>query len=259
MALRFSGSPPSAFVVSSHTRLPMVRLQKFLADAGVASRRESERLIVNGQVRVNGDVVRVLGTKVDPDRDRVSVDHKEVRVRRKLYVALNKPPGFVCTRRDPEDRQVVSELLPKEWGHLFTVGRLDRESEGLLFLTNDGEFSLHLTHPRYGIRKKYLVRVEGRVEPKDTEVFLRGVRDGEDFLKAERVRIIHSNNSHSTVEVELSQGKNREIRRLFDIIGRPVERLQRIQIGPIRLGQLPVGRWRVLGEAEVKSLLRGPA
>lgn len=234
----------------------MIRLQKFLADAGVASRRESERLIADGEVRVNGEVVRQMGVKVDPAKDTVSVHNREVRPRRKLYVALNKPPGFVCTRRDPQDRQVVSDLLPKEWAHLFTVGRLDRESEGLIFLTNDGEFSLHLTHPRYGIRKKYVVRVEGRVEPRDTELFLRGVRDGEDFLKADRVKIVHSNNSHSTVEVELTQGKNREIRRLFDIIQRPVERLQRIQIGPVRLAQLPVGRWRVLGEAEVKSLLR---
>lgn len=237
----------------------MIRLQKFLADAGVASRRESERLISDGKVKVNGEVVRQMGTKVNPDQDTVSVENREVRPRRKLYVALNKPPGFVCTRRDPQDRRVISELLPKEWSHLFTVGRLDRDSEGLIFLTNDGDFSLRLTHPRYGIRKKYLVRVEGRVEPKDVDVFLRGLRDGEDFLKAERVKVLQSNNSHSTVEVELSQGKNREIRRLFDILQRPVERLQRIQIGPIRLGQLPVGRWRVLAEPEVKSLLRPPS
>lgn len=237
----------------------MIRLQKFLADAGVASRRESERLISDGKVRVNGEIVRVLGTKVDPAHDTVAVDNKEVRVRRKIYVALHKPAGFLCSRKDPKDRMIVSELLPKEWAHLFTVGRLDRESEGLIFLTNDGEFSLHLTHPRYGIRKKYVVRVVGRVESRDTEVFLRGVKDGQDFLKAERVHIVSANNSHSTVEVDLIQGKNREIRRLFDIINRPVERLVRIQIGPIKLGQLPVGKWRVLSDTEVKSLLRPPA
>lgn len=237
----------------------MVRLQKYLADAGVASRRESEQLILDGKVKVNGVTVRLLGTKVTPIHDTVSVDNRPVKPRRKIYVALNKPPGFVCTRRDPEDRQVVSDLLPKEWGHLFTVGRLDRESEGLLLLTNDGDFSLRLTHPRYGIRKIYRVWVEGRVEPADCERFTKGIKDGGDFLKAERVRILSANNSHSSVEVELTQGKNREIRRLFDFIQRPVERLQRIQIGPVKLGQLPVARWRVLGDVEVKSLLKpGP-
>lgn len=237
----------------------MIRLQKFLADAGVASRRQSEQLISAGQVRVNGEVVRLLGTKVDPARDNVSVDNREVRVRRKLYVALHKPPGFVCTRRDPQDRQVVADLLPKEWGHLFTVGRLDRESEGLLFLTNDGEFSLHLTHPRYGVRKKYQVVVAGRVDARDTAAFLRGIPHEGELLKAERVRILSANNSHSTVELELTQGKNREVRRLFERIGRPVEKLKRIQIGPVQLGQLPPGRWRVLSNTEVKSLLRAPA
>jgi len=234
----------------------MIRLQKFLADAGVASRRESERLISDGKVRVNGAVIRVLGTKVDPARDKVAVENREVRTRKKQYIALNKPPGFLCSRRDPKDRQVVADLLPKEWGHLFTVGRLDRESEGLIFLTNDGDFSLHLTHPRYGIRKKYLVRVEGRVESRNTAAFLHGMQDGSDFLKAERVRILSANNSHSTVEIELAQGKNREVRRLFELIDRPVVTLQRIQIGPVKLGQLPLGKWRVLGDAEVKTLLR---
>ncbi len=237
----------------------MIRLQKFLADAGVASRRQSEQLISAGKVRVNGKVVQLLGTKVDPARDSVAVENREIRPRRKLYVALNKPPGFVCTRRDPQDRQVVTDLLPKEWGHLFTVGRLDRDSEGLLFLTNDGEFSLRLTHPRYGVRKKYQVVVVGRVETRNTDPFLRGVQHEGDLLKAERVRILSANNSHSTVELELTQGKNREVRRLFELIGRPVEKLKRIQIGPVKLGQLPPGRWRVLGDAEVKSLLRPPA
>ncbi|HRI12195.1 MAG TPA: pseudouridine synthase [Verrucomicrobiota bacterium] len=234
----------------------MIRLQKFLADSGLASRRESERFISDGRVAVNGEVVRVLGTKVNPAADTITVEGKEVRPRRKIYVVLHKPAGFVCTRRDPRDRKVVADLLPAEWAHLFTVGRLDRESEGLLFLTNDGDFSLRLTHPRYGVRKKYRVLAAGRVEPRDTEIFLRGVKHEGEFLRADSVRIINANNSHSTVELELSQGKNREVRRLFDIIGRPVERLQRVQVGPIKLGQLPAGRWRVLTESEIKSLLQ---
>lgn len=216
-------------------------------------------MIVAGRIRVDGKVVQTLGTRVDPAKAEVSVDDTPVRVRRKIYIALNKPPGFLCTRRDPEDRRVVSDLLPPEWGHLFTVGRLDRESEGLLFLTNDGDFSLRLTHPRYGIRKCYRVWVEGRVDAGHVGAFLKGVQDGEDLLKADRVRVVSANNSHSEVEIELSQGKNREVRRLFESIDRPVGRLQRVQIGPIPLGQMPVGRWRVLTPQEVKSILRHPS
>lgn len=255
MVPRDPGRPPSARVVF---RI-MVRLQKFLADAGVASRREAEKMIVAGRIRVDGKVVQTLGSRVDPAKAEVSVDDTPVRVRRKIYIALNKPPGFLCTRRDPEDRRVVSDLLPPEWSHLFTVGRLDRESEGLLFLTNDGDFSLRLTHPRYGIRKRYRVWVEGRVDAGHVEAFLKGVQDGEDLLKADRVRVVSANNSHSEVEIELSQGKNREVRRLFESIDRPVGRLQRVQIGPIPLGQMPVGRWRVLTPQEVKSILRHPS
>ena len=122
--------------------MPTVRLQKFLSDAGVASRRAGERLIAAGSVSVNGRTVTELGSKVDPDHDQVVVDGRAVRTRKKLYIALNKPPGFLCSRTDPEERRVVGELLPAEWNGLYTVGRLDRESEGLIFLTNDGDFCL---------------------------------------------------------------------------------------------------------------------
>ena len=143
----------------------MLRLQKFLADAGVASRRAGEQLITAGRVAVNGQKVQELGTKVDPARDHVTVDGRPVKAKRKIYLALNKPRGLICSRNDELQRPTIYELLPKEWGHLHSVGRLDFNSEGLLFLTNDGEFSLRLTHPRYGVRKNYLATVEGRVEP----------------------------------------------------------------------------------------------
>jgi 23S rRNA pseudouridine2605 synthase len=234
----------------------MVRLQKYLADAGVASRRESERLITAGQVTVNGRTILQLGTKVDPAHDVVAVEGQSVRPRRKVYVAVHKPRGFLCTRRDPQDRKLVTDLLPAEWGHLFTVGRLDRESEGLLFLTNDGDFSLRLTHPRYQVGKKYRVAAVGRVTPADAASLTRGVSHEGETLKAEHVRIVSANNSHSIVELELKQGKNHEVRRMFEVIGHAVETLQRVQIGPIKLGQMPPGRWRILTEAEVKSLLR---
>ena len=232
-----------------------MRLQKYLAESGVASRRASEEVILAGRVSVNGEIVQTLGTKIRPGEDRIEVDGQPVRTRRKLYIALNKPPGFLCTRKDPLERQTVADLLPREWQHLSSVGRLDRDSEGLLFLTNDGQFSLHLTHPRYGIRKVYRATVEGRVDPPMLRRFLAGIEDAGETLKAERTRLISANNSHSVVELELAEGRNREVRRLFASQELNVIRLQRIQIGRIKLGELPPGKWRSLTEPEIKSLL----
>lgn len=233
----------------------MLRLQKFLAESGVASRRASEQIILAGRVTVNGKPVRELGTKILPGRDEVAVDGAPVRQRRKIYVALNKPPGFLCTKSDPEKRQTVADLLPKEWEHLAHVGRLDRDSEGLIFLTNDGEFALRLTHPRYGIRKIYHATVEGRAEPAVVQRLRAGIEDCGDLLQAERARILSANNSHSVLELELGEGKNREVRRMLAALGLNVVRLQRIQIGRIKLGQLRLGKWRTLTEPEIKSLL----
>ena len=233
----------------------MVRLQKFLAEAGVASRRAGEQIILTGRVSVNGTTVAKLGVRVDPEHDQVAVDGKPVRVKRKLYVALNKPPGVVCSRRDELSRGTIYGLLPKEWGHLHSVGRLDYQSEGLIFLTNDGEFSLHLTHPRYGVHKKYIAMVEGRVTPEMLGRFTRGVWYLGERLKAEKARLVSAGQSQSVVELELAQGKYREVRRLFESERLPVKRLQRVQIGKIKLGELPVGKWRTLTEPEIKSLM----
>jgi len=233
----------------------MVRLQKYLAEAGVASRRASEQIILAGRVEVNGQKVHELGTKVQPGTDRVTVDGLALKPKRKVYVALNKPPGYLCSRQAPSQRKTVGDLLPKEWQHLYSVGRLDCDSEGLLFLTNDGQFSLHLTHPRYGIRKTYQVEVEGRVDAKVLHQMTGGIVDAGDNLKAEKARIISTNNTRSLLELELSEGKNREIRRLCAALELNVGRLCRIRIGPIRLGELPSGKWRTLTEPEIKSLL----
>jgi 23S rRNA pseudouridine2605 synthase len=233
----------------------MVRLQKFLAEAGVASRRASEELILAGRVAVNGETVQELGVKVEAGHDHVTVDGKAVRAKRKLYLALNKPRGLVCSRKDELGRPTIYELLPKEWGHLHSVGRLDYNSEGLIFLTNDGEFSLRLTHPRYGVRKKYLATVEGRVEGQMLGRLTRGVQfEGERF-KAEKARLISTGGPQSVVELELAEGKYHEVRRLFESQGRLVKRLQRVQIGKIKLGELRPGKWRTLTEGEIKSLL----
>jgi len=241
---------------SAHrTRHLKVRLQKFLAEAGVASRRASEQIILAGRVSVNGRTVSELGGKVDPDHDKVAVDGAPLRAKRKLYVALNKPRGYVCSRQDEWKRRTIGELLPREWSGLYSVGRLDYNSEGLLFLTNDGQFSLQLTHPRYGVRKKYLATVEGRVAPETLGRFTRGVAHEGEKLKAASARLLSVSNSHSLVELELAEGKNREVRRLFESQGLTVRRLQRTQIGKIKLGELPSGKWRTLTEPEIKSLL----
>jgi 23S rRNA pseudouridine2605 synthase len=235
----------------------MVRLQKFLAEAGVASRRASEQIILEGRVAVNGHTVTELGTKVDPVHDSITVDARPLKPRRKLYVALNKPPGYICTRRDPESRKIISELLPDEWSNLVSVGRLDCASEGLIFLTNDGDFCLKLTHPRYGVRKKYRVTIEGRVDQELTGQLIKGVTHEGEKLKAERARILATGQGTTLLEIELAEGKYRELRRMFEVLGRNVIKLQRIQIGPIKLGELRPGRWRALTGAEIKSLLGG--
>jgi 23S rRNA pseudouridine2605 synthase len=233
----------------------MVRLQKYLAEAGIASRRASEQIITEGRVTVNGKTVTELGTKVNPLHDKVKVDGKLIHTKRKLYIALNKPKHVVCTKAVDDDRVKVGELLPKEWSDLVTVGRLDYDSEGLIFLTNDGDFCLKLTHPRYGVRKIYAVTVEGKVDVEVLKKFTDGVVVDGDRLRAERARILRASNTSSLVELELSEGKNREVRRMFESQDIRVLRLQRTQIGRIKLGELPEGKWRALTEPEIKSLL----
>jgi pseudouridine synthase len=232
-----------------------VRLQKFLAEAGVASRRAGEQMIREGRVIVNGQVITEMGAKVDPDHDRVVVDGRAVRVKRKIYLALHKPRGLVCSHKDEHGRPTIYGLLPAEWGHLHSVGRLDFNSEGLIFLTNDGEFSLKLTHPRYGVRKKYVVTASGLVTEALLKKFEAGVRHGEDLLKAAKTALVSASDSNSVVEVELTEGKNREVRRMFESQNLMIKRLQRVQIGKIKLGELRPGRWRTLTETEIKTLL----
>ncbi len=233
----------------------MVRLQKYLAEAGVASRRACEEIIESGRVGVNGRPVRLLGSKVDPARDQVTLDGKPVRVRRKLHIALHKPACCVCSRKDEAGRQTVYDLLPREWSNLYSVGRLDFDTEGLLFLTNDGEFALRLTHPRYGVRKRYLVTAEGRVDGAMLKQFTAGIWHKGERLKAERAWLISASKTRSVVDLELAEGKNREVRRLFESQGVGIERLVRTQVGKIKLGELPPGKWRTLTEPEIKSLL----
>jgi 23S rRNA pseudouridine2605 synthase len=232
----------------------VLRLQKFLADAGVASRRTGEQFILEGRVTVNGNVVRLLGSKIDPARDKVTVDGKYISARKKIYLALNKPVSCVCSHKDELGRPTIYQLLPAEWSVASSVGRLDYNSEGLIFLTNDGQFALRLTHPRYGIRKKYLVMVEGEVTPAMLAEFKRGVFHEGERLQALAARIVSASKKQSIVEMELGEGKNREVRRMFETQDLTVKKLLRTQIGQIKLGELKPGKWRVLTPAEIKTL-----
>jgi pseudouridine synthase len=232
----------------------LMRLQRFLADCGAASRRAGETLIRTGRVAVNGRIVRELGVKVDPAADEVCLDGSPVKLQRKHHIALHKPAGYLCTRLDPQARHVVTDLLPREWRHLYPVGRLDYNTEGLLFLTNDGEFCLRLTHPRFGVAKTYQATVAGRVAHAVLAQMTHGVVHQGERLQAARARLLSANASHSVVELELAEGRKREVRRLFESQGLVVERLVRTRIGPIRLGQLLPGRWRVLTPAELEAL-----
>ena len=221
----------------------------------MASRRASEKLILDGRVSVNGRPEKELGVKVDAQHDAVAVDGQPVKPKRKLYIALNKPRGYLCSRQTEANYKLIGDLLPKEWSNLYSVGRLDRESEGLIFLTNDGDFSLRLTHPRYGVVKTYLAIIGGRVEEAMLKKFTQGITDRGERLRAKSAKLLRASNRQSLVELELSEGKNREVRRLFESQGLEVLELKRTRIGRIRLGELPPGKWRTLTEAEIKSLL----
>lgn len=237
------------------------RLQKVLARAGVASRRQAEQLILDGRVTVNGKVVRELGVKVDASIDEVRVDTVEVARAAvagdepRAYVLLNKPKGVICTSKDTHGRPTVLDMVPPRPGkRLWPVGRLDEDSEGIVLLTDDGELTDRLTHPRFGVPKTYDVRVKGHLTRENADEFEKGVWLSEGRTGQSRVRIRHAGREISHVHVTLTEGKNREIRRAFAKLEFPVISIKRIQIGPIVARGLPVGAFRVLEKAEVDEL-----
>ncbi|HZU04854.1 MAG TPA: pseudouridine synthase [Chloroflexota bacterium] len=243
------------------------RLQKVLAHAGVASRRAAERLVVEGRVAVNGAVVRTLGTRVDPERDVLTVDGRPVRVDvRPVYVLLHKPRGVVSTARDERGRPTVLDLVRVEQ-RVYPVGRLDADSEGLLLLTNDGELAYRLTHPRHAVPKEYHVLVRGQVSERALARLRAGVRlpeaqrlDMALRARADAVAVLGREKTGTWLCLVLHQGWKRQIRRMLAAVGYPVERLIRVRIGGLTLGNLPVGHWRVLSPAEVaRALERGDA
>lgn len=240
----------------------MERLQKILSAAGVASRRAAERLILDGRVSVNGRVVSGLGSKADPVADDIRVDGRRVRAAavRRRYLLLNKPRGYVTTRRDPQGRRTVMELLRGVREAVYPVGRLDYDSEGLLLLTNDGDLAAALTHPRHEVERVYEVRVAGVPDARALDRLRRGiVLDGRRTAAA-AVKLVHGARDRSAttavLEMTLREGRNRQVRRMCEAVGHPVQRLKRVRIGPITDAGLRPGAVRDLTPDEVRALKR---
>jgi pseudouridine synthase len=237
----------------------MERLQKILARAGLASRREAERWIQDGRITVNGQVVRQLGSQADPAKDSIKVDGKRIRpVAAPLYYALHKPPGVITTLNDPERRPDLTPFLARlgEKRRVFPVGRLDYNSTGLLILTNDGELALRLTHPRYGVKKVYRVKLSACPTAEDLARLRKGIRLDDGTTAPARVHIVDKLKKNAWLEIELHEGRKREVRRMFEALGYFVEKLIRVRIGTVVLGDLPPGRLRPLAPSEIHSLKR---
>ncbi|MCP4833417.1 MAG: rRNA pseudouridine synthase [Phycisphaera sp.] len=244
-----------------------IRIQRMLADAGVASRRASEALVEEGAVTLNGRIVDGLPCFVDPESDDVRVNGRRVEKRRRNhYIMLFKPKGYVCTSKDPQGRKLAIDLVRHPSGtRLFSVGRLDLESSGLLLLTDDGELANRLTHPRYGVHKGYDVSVRGRLDEEAIEKVKRGLylvdrRTGEATRTAESDLVVLKRDRERTrLFIALREGRNRQIRRIMDHVDHPVRKLRRVQMGPLKLKGLAVGEWRELTPGELGSLRRAAA
>lgn len=257
---------PKALTVSSFSEsgdAEGVRLQKVLANAGVASRRASEDLIVRGKVRVNGEVVTELGTRIDPEADEVRVNGKVVQLDvSKRYFMLNKPTGVVSTMSDEKGRPDLRQFTDRFEERLYNVGRLDTDTSGLLLLTNDGDLAHVLAHPKFGVEKTYIAKVRGRVKPATLSELKRGIELDDGAIACDAARLLPHGKSaeagaaaSSLVEVTLHSGRNRIVRRMLDAVGHPVIELVRRQFGPLHLATLKVGQMRELTRVEREELL----
>ncbi|HVU67564.1 MAG TPA: pseudouridine synthase [Ktedonobacteraceae bacterium] len=242
--------------------VPGERLARFLAHAGVASRRHAENLIAAGRVQVNGAIIREQGSKIDPARDVVQVDGRIVQAsERQIYILLHKPAGYLSTVSDPQGRPTVLDLLPGELRRqrIYPVGRLDNDTSGLLLLTNDGDFALHLTHPRYALDKRYEALVEGQPGGGAIAGLRQGVFITEDNGRRyktapARIEALRHDGIYTQMVLTIHEGRKRQVRRMLATVGLPVTSLKRVGVGTLTLGELPPGKWRYLTEAEVMAL-----
>ncbi len=236
----------------------IVRLQKILSASGVASRRASEQLILEGRVMVNGETVRELGSKADPDKDVIKVDGRRIKTAAitHRYIALYKPKGYVTTRKDPEGRKTVMDLVG-EGSYIYPVGRLDYDSEGLLLMTTDGDLAARLMHPRHEVEKEYEAIVMGAPDQRAVEKLRKGVFIEGGRTSPAHVRVgttVRAGRPTTLLNITIHEGRNRQIRNMCSAVGLPVRDLRRIRMGPITLGRLKPGQWRDLTPAEVRRL-----
>lgn len=232
-----------------------IRLNKFLAQAGVASRREVDKMIAGGEIKVNGRVIQVLGYKIDDEKDRVEVEGKKIeREEGQVYLMINKPPGYLVTLKDRFQRPTIKQLLPSLGKRIFPVGRLDYDSEGLLLLVNDGELAYRLTHPRFKVGKVYLVKVKGDPDPSKLSRLEKGIYlEGRKTAPAKIARLSRSS-KRNLLKVEIYEGRKREVKKMFDAVGHGVLQLKRTDFGGVRLGKLKTGKWRFLTRKEIDTL-----
>ncbi len=237
----------------------IVRLQKYIAMSGVASRRAAETMIQDGRVSVNGKKVTEQGIKVEVGADNVSVDGKPIKVKNKnYYIMLNKPVGYVSTVKDQFERPTVVDLVKKdlEDARIFPVGRLDYDTEGLLLLTNDGDFTYKVTHPKFEKDKTYIATIKGGITISGINKIRRGVYIEENFKTSPaQAEILDAVDGHTYIQITIHEGKNRQVRKMFEAVGCKVVGLKRIKIGTVELGNLPLGRWRHLTSHEVSYLM----
>ncbi|MDQ7038608.1 MAG: pseudouridine synthase [Aquificota bacterium] len=234
-----------------------VRLNRFLSMCGVASRRKADQLIKEGRVKVNGEVVTSLGVKVDPEVDRVEVDGKEVKIPRKRYIILNKPPYYLTQLGEsPDGRRTIQELIKDVPERVYPVGRLDYNTEGLLILTNDGELANRIMHPRYKLPKVYVALVKGVVPRNKLKRMRQGTELEDGFARPDDVKILRYEGPRTWVQITFHEGRKHLVKRFLGKFGHPVIRLIRTAIGPVRLGDLPQGKWRDLTERELRRLFK---
>ena len=238
--------------------MALIRLQKILADAGIASRRASEKLILEGRVSVDGVQITELGSKVDPEISKVEVDGEAISTKKhNVYLAFNKPAGVLSTMSDPEGRPCLGDYFQKRNERLFHVGRLDKESEGLIILTNDGDLAHRATHPSYGLVKKYIVEIEGVLTREQMTEISTGIMLDDGLARALEIHTLREiNPKHSWIEISIHEGRYHIVRRILEYFEIPVMRLIRVEFGPILLAETGVGRYRTLNEVECTSLFK---
>ncbi|NBI30431.1 pseudouridine synthase [Chengkuizengella marina] len=234
----------------------MERLQKVLANAGIASRRKSEEIILAGRVEVNEKIINTLGVKVNPDEDIIKVDGRPIKSESKIYVLFHKPKGVISSVKDPQGRQIVTDYLKKVKQRVYPVGRLDYDTEGLLLLTNDGEFSNLMTHPKHHIEKTYFVTVKGVPHGSQLDRLKEGIEldDGKTAPAEVEYHDVNPDKNESVISITIHEGKNRQVRRMFEALSIQVKRLKRVQFGFLNLQGVSRGKFRYLQTSEVKEL-----